>query len=153
MPPERRRLVVDIERAPAVRAAVGPAAWFVLEALAERCPPRSPAAELEVSTRQLSTVLGLSKDSVARALRVLASHGLVGRTDHRDSRTGRFLASIYVVELTAAGLAVEVGASATPHDWGVGVDRHADVPATPVPIEPDRWWTQLDLLSDGRTSS
>ncbi len=153
MPPERRRLVVDIERAPAVRAEVGPTAWFVLEALAERCPPRCPAAELEVSTRQLNGVLGLSKDSVARALRVLGDRGLVRRTDHRDSRSGRFLGSVYVVELAAAGLAVEVGASATPHGWGPGVDRHAGVPVTPVPIEPDRWWTQLDLLSDGHTSA
>ena len=153
MPPERRRLVVDVERAPAVRAAVGPTAWFVLEALAERCPPRRPSAEVEVSTRQLSGVLGLSKDSVARALRALGDRGLARRTDHRDSRSGRFLASVYVVELAAAGLAVEVGESATPHDWGAGEDRHADVPMTPVPIEPDRWWTQLDLLSDGRTSA
>jgi hypothetical protein len=149
---EGRRLVVDVERAPTLRAAIGPMAWLVLEALAERCPPRSPSAELEFNTRQLSAALGLYKDSVARALRILASRGLVRRTDHRDPRSGRFQASVYLVDLAAAGLVVEDGEPAYVHEpdargHTLGVEQAHQ------PVEPDRWWTQLDLLSDGPTSA
>lgn len=150
MRPEGRRLVVDVEVAPAVRAAVGPTAWFVLEALAERCPPHCASAEVEVSTRQLSGVLGLSKDSVARALRVLASRGLVRRTDRRDRRSGRFQASSYVVDLAAAGLAVEDGEPASVHEPG---GHSLGVESSEPQVETDRWWTQLDFLSDGPTST
>jgi len=150
MRPERRRLVIDVELAPSVRAAVGPTAWFVLEALAERCPSRCPSAEVEVSTRQLGGELNLSKDSVARTLRVLATQGLVRRTDQRDPRSGRFLASVYVVDLAAAGLAVEDGDSAGPHDPSRRAQGHLVDPVEKQ-VEPDRWWTQVDFLSDGPT--
>jgi hypothetical protein len=145
-------LVVDVDVAPAVRATVGPTAWFVLEALAERCPPRCSSAELEVSTRLLGATLGLSKDSVARALRVLTSRGLVRRTDQRDPRSGRFLASAYQIDLAAAGLAVDDGGAASPHDPDAR-RRALDIDPVGQQVEPDRWWTQLDLLSDGPTNA
>ncbi len=148
MPPDGRRLVLDLERARVVRASVGPTAWFVLEALAERCPPRHRAVELEISTRQLSAVLGLSKDSIARALRRLTAAELVRRSDRRDERTGQFLTSAYEIDVAAAGITIEDAPVDRDRDAHTGPARHssghADPPASAA--ERARSWTQLDLL-------
>ena len=56
------------------------------------------------SVRELAGRLGLSKDTVAAALRRLAGWGVVGREDERDRGSGRFGHSRYVVDLTATGM-------------------------------------------------
>jgi len=104
MTADERRLVLDLARVEPVRRMVGPTSWIVLEALAGRSMTSLPAVEVEGSTRDLAEVLGLSKDTVARALRTLARAELVRRVDRRSDRTGRFTATTYVVDLAAAGL-------------------------------------------------
>lgn len=99
-------LVLDLARVEQVRRTVGPTPWVVLEALAGRSAASQPVVEIESSARDLADVLGLSKDTVARALRVLARAELVRRVDRRSDRTGRFTATTYVVDLAAAGVTV-----------------------------------------------
>ena len=103
---ERRQLVIDLDRAVAVRGRVGGTGWLVLEAIASRSPAGQPVVEISCSTRGLAEIVGVSKDSVSRACRVLAEVGIVRRVDHRDQRSGRFSSTTYVVDLAAAGLAV-----------------------------------------------
>ena len=106
MPPERRRLVIDVDVAIVVRERVGAAAWLVLEALAMGPSAGEAVVEVVGSTRSVGASVGLSKDAVARALRCLAAAGLVERVDHRDRVTGRFVSTTYVVDLAAGGLSV-----------------------------------------------
>lgn len=107
MPAERRALIIDPAVAEPVRSAVGPVAWFVLESLAVTAAPGQRQVEVAAGTRQLAAAVSLSKDTVARGLRRLADAGLVERVDHRDSLSGRFGSTVYVVDLATAGLAVE----------------------------------------------
>jgi hypothetical protein len=107
MPPEPRRLLIDVDAASSVRKAVGPTAWFVLEALAVRAPAGLSMVEIECSSRAVAESLDLSKDTVARSLRLLATVGIIDRIDHRNSRSGRFESSVYRVDLAAAGLRID----------------------------------------------
>lgn len=107
MPRERAVLVIDTAVAEPVRAEVGPVAWFVLESLAGTASPRQRGLEVAAGTRQLAAAVSLSKDTVARTMRRLGDAGVVERVDHRDSLSGRFGSTVYVVDLAAAGLAVE----------------------------------------------
>jgi DNA-binding transcriptional ArsR family regulator len=56
------------------------------------------------SVRALASEVGLSKDTVAAALRRLANAGLVRRQDERESDSGRFGHSRYLVDLTSTGI-------------------------------------------------
>ncbi len=140
MPPEPRRLVIDVDAAISVRQVVGPTAWFVLEALAVRAPAGQSMVELECSSRAVGELLDLSKDTVARSLRLLATVGIVERIDHRNSRSGRFESSVYRVDVAAAGLQIE------------SVPRHPerapdDTPHRPASrVEHDPSGDQLSLL-------
>lgn len=107
MPRDRRVLLIDTEVADPIRASMGPVAWFVLEALAGNAPPGQARLEVAAGTRQLAATVSLSKDTVARAMRRLGDAGVVVRVDHRDSLSGRFGSTVYVVDLAAAGLTVE----------------------------------------------
>lgn len=107
MPAERRALVIDTAVAEPFRCAVGAVAWFVLESLAVSAPPGQHRLEVAAGTRQLAVAMSLSKDTVARAMRRLADAGVVERVDHRDSLSGRFGSTVYVVDLASAGLALE----------------------------------------------
>lgn len=141
MPPETRRLVIDLDAAWAVRRALGPTAWFVLEALATQAPTSEPRVEMACSSRVLGERLDMSKDTVARALRRLASVGIVKRIDHRNYLSGRFESSAYVVDFAVAGLSLEA------------VSHRAEavaVAASQRPlrrVDPDRFGGQLNLLS------
>ena len=118
MPRDRRRLVIDLEVASAVRSRVGPTGWLILEAVAAEAPVGESVVEMAASSRSLAEHVGTSKDSVARALRVLIDAGLVERADHRDELSGRFTSTSYVVDLTAAGIGfvdVSSHAVAAPH--------------------------------------
>jgi hypothetical protein len=138
----RRRVGVDWGPAEAVRAAVGPTAWFVLEALAAEATTNGPRVEVECNTRGLAELVGLSKDTVARAMRCLAAAGIVARVDRRNYRTGQFASTTYVVDLDAAGILIDTAPDvATP----AGCDT---VPASRQPsIQRDDATAQLSLLS------
>ena len=112
---ERRRLVIDADLAETVRARVGLVGWVVLEVIAGHTPPGRGVVEVRCSARSLAPGVGVSKDSVARALRSLAEAGIVERVDRRDERSGRFVATSYRVDLAAAGITVAaVSLSTTP---------------------------------------
>jgi len=84
--------------APWVRRNVGPVAWAVLEALAEQAVIDGTTTMSYRSVRDLAADLRLANDTVARALRRLADHGLA---QHRADRstTGRFATGHYVLTL------------------------------------------------------
>ena len=97
---------------------------------------RRTIAVLSTNVRQLGAGLGLSKDTVARALRVLIRAGLVVRVDERDASSGRFGAVVYRVDRAAAGLMV-TGPLPTPS----AVPSGSRPPATRVAfidVRPDR---------------
>jgi DNA-binding transcriptional MocR family regulator len=122
---ERRQLVIDLDRAVTVRGRVGGTGWLVLEAIASRSPAGQPVVEIRCSTRALAEIVGVSKDSVSRACRVLAEGGIVRRVDHRDQRSGRFSSTSYVVDIAAAGLTV-VTVSHTPATVAPATERPRD---------------------------
>ena len=82
--------------APALRCALGPVAWVVLESLAERSVHRSGATVSEMSVRGVAAEIGLAKDTVARAIQRLQRAGLVRRIDARLT-DGRFGHGCYVL--------------------------------------------------------
>ncbi len=152
--PRDRYLVINLAVAGPVRVAVGPAAWFVLEALAADAPPGCRTVRFRGGTRAVAGRVGRSKDAVARALRVLTDAGIVERVDHRDEVSGRFDAVEYVVDLAAAGLAVTDAVSHhTDTDTVDPVSPHADtatgarVPVVPPRPVPDVFGHQLSLLT------
>jgi hypothetical protein len=106
MQPERRQLVIDLAAAFAVRSQAGPIGWLVLEAIASHAPPGRAVVEVRCSSRSLAGIVGVSKDSVARAFRSLTDAGVVDRVDHREERSGRFSSTTYRVDLASAGITV-----------------------------------------------
>src|SRR5216683_1930652 len=100
----------------AIRAAVGPTAWTVLEELSLSVRPDDAGRLVaRTSVRRLGAVLGLDKDTVARALGRLCAAGFVART----TASGK---SAYVV-MAVAGLCRvdrEVVVPARPHERDSG---------------------------------
>lgn len=117
MPPNGRLVVTG--RAAPLRRLLTPSAWVVLEELALGADALGVAT---TNSRRLAGDLGLSKDTVSRAMQRLIAAGLVERIEHRDDSTGRFGAIAYRVDLAAAGLLVQ------PAD-----DTRAEL-AAPLPI-------------------
>jgi DNA-binding IclR family transcriptional regulator len=92
-----------------LRRVVGPTAWVVLEALLQNAEPTSADEYIaRRSIRDLAADLGLAKDTVARALRVLRDVGLISHDQHRaDAGTfdpGRYAFSLPSGVVTAAPL-------------------------------------------------
>jgi len=78
----------------------------VLEDLALEVAARG-SPDVETDVRRLAASVGISKDSVARALRRLIDHGLVVRRGGRDEATGCFGRSVYALRPDAiVGVAV-----------------------------------------------
>lgn len=127
-----RRVLVGPECRP-TRKTLDPTAWFVLEELVMNADVGSSQVTVLVpaSVRALATELGLSKDTVAAALRRLASAGIVQRVDQRNG-SGRFGGSIYLVDLAAIGMepCPPADPRATPSD--TATSRPADLQA-PAP--------------------
>ncbi len=95
---------VDID----VRNAAKPSGWFVLTDLLARS--RSDGKEVtdgrvcvETNVRDLAETTGLSKDTVARAIRRLATLGLVDRLELRDG-SGQFGRSVYRIDVAQLGI-------------------------------------------------
>lgn len=139
-PPEPELSVTSHCRA--VRATVGPVAWVVLEELALTAT-RGRSLQTATTIRGLADAVGLSKDTVATALRRLMKHGLVTRVAQRDRRSGCFGNSVYRLHLTGSGLthnapggptpAPETSDTVTTDDTRgpVSLPRNRDVPAAP----------------------
>lgn len=147
MPPEQALVVGPA--AAGWRRALTPSAWLVLEELAIGA---SEDAVLSTNVRRLGAGLGLSKDTVARALRVLIRAGLVERVDERDASSGRFGAVVYRVDRAAAGLEV-TDAQPTPTAVPSGSRRPATSSRSRRPTRPTASASsigQLDLF-DGRS--
>jgi len=100
--------VVLTEACRSVRAEIGPVAWVVLEelVLSNEDGPRPGGGTVEVVTtvRDLAAAVGLSKDTVAAALRRLTKQGFVTRVNQRDRRSGCFGSSVYCVTIAGTGL-------------------------------------------------
>ena len=99
--------------APWVRCNVGPVAWVVLEALAERAVDDGTTTMSYRSVRDLAADLHLANDTVARALRRLADHGLAHHRSDR-STTGRFATGHYLLTLPPDVLTPTTTHSPTP---------------------------------------
>lgn len=82
-----------------VRHAAGPVGWFVLEHLAMHAGVDGHALAVATSVRDLAAAVSLNKDTVARAVGVLAELGLVTR--HQAASGGRFAGGRYVLTLPA----------------------------------------------------
>ena len=116
-----------------MRRRVGPYAWVVLEHLAARCDPASSDAAVCTSTRDIAGQLGLSKDTVTRALRRLLEERLVSRAVDRDV-TGQFGRATYCVDLERAGLRLLEAAAAfsVARDPSLSVTGSAERPTPPA---------------------
>ena len=94
-------LIVTIESR-VLKRRLGPLAWAVLEDISLDAVLQDGRWLAATSTRRVADHLGLTPGTVARALARLCTDGLVHREDQRDTRTGRFGESVYVVEPMAA---------------------------------------------------
>lgn len=149
--------IVLSDRCRPIRAAVGPVAWVVLEELAAVGEPSGSTVRAATTVRRLGATLGLSKDTVAAALRRLIADGLLQRFDERDHPSGHFGGCVYVVDLHAIGLTPR---PSRPDSSDTVVPPRADVPAptrtaeTPAPAPARRTRRsstagQLSLLDTG----
>ena len=138
MPRDGRQMVIDLHTATAVRGQVGPIGWLVVEAIAAHAPPSRGIVEARCSSRSLARSIGVSKDSVARALRSLTEAGVVMRVDHRDEFSGRFESTTYRVALASVGITVTTVSQPT------ATTPHATVPEQ---TDPHTATDQLSLLA------
>jgi len=96
-------------RAPAVRRAVGPTAWVVLEELVLASNDDDAGGRrARASVRSLARELGLAKDTIAGALRRLTEAGLVRRDDQRRAGSGVFVPGSYVLDGVALANVLEL---------------------------------------------
>jgi DNA-binding transcriptional ArsR family regulator len=84
----------------ALRRQLGPTAWVVLEATVALAHVADGDLLVDASARSLASEVGLSKNTVARALSVLRECGLVTFTQTRGN-DGAFSAGRYVIALPA----------------------------------------------------
>ncbi len=76
---------------------MGPTAWAVLEELLSRSVGVGPLCEATATTRLLAGGLGVSKDTVARALRRLRHAGVVVDVVQDRTTAGEYGAGRYVI--------------------------------------------------------
>jgi hypothetical protein len=76
---------------------LGPTAWAVLEDVVLDARPQNGRWLAKTSSRRMAEHLGLTPGTVGRALARLCTEGILRREDRRDSGTGRFGESVYVV--------------------------------------------------------
>lgn len=127
--------LVLTDAARGLRRQLGPTAWTVLEELLLDATGGEPMV-VETHVRRIAEGVGISKDTVARALRRLIAQGVVTRSSGRDARSGCFGRSVYVLHLEgmggvflAAGRAVgDAGTRAKPRRSGPRRARSIDGP-------------------------
>ena len=87
-----------------LRNATKPAGWLVLTDMLTRIHTQGGQVDtgpacIETNVRDLAETTGLSKDTVAKAIRRLVTLGLVDRVDLRDG-SGQFGRSVYQVDIS-----------------------------------------------------
>lgn len=102
--PARRSVVVG-PKAPELRRYVGSTAWVVLEEMLQVATGPAHQLTAEVSVRSLGASLGLSKDTVARAVRRLRDLGVI-HAEQQRSANGVFETGRYRLDVPVACLAV-----------------------------------------------
>jgi hypothetical protein len=109
---------------------VGPTPWAVLEDMATDAEVDG-SGELVVSTsvRRLALNLGLSKDTVARAVSRLAEAGLVVRRPLGRSTGGTFARGVYVLADACLACLVPMDLDGDEGRRSTGVDRRRRRPA------------------------
>ena len=119
-----------------MRRNVGPVAWAVLEALAEHAVVDGTTTMSYRSVRDIAADLHLANDTVARALRRLADHGLA---QHRADRstTGRFATGHYLLTLPPDVLTPTTTTAPTPPNQPTDIttqpDHHTTTPTHRTP--------------------
>jgi DNA-binding transcriptional ArsR family regulator len=94
---DRRRVgVVFDARSAELRRALGASSWFVLEELLLQSEVRASERVAEASVRSLARALGVTKDTVARAIGRLRAAGIVA-ADQARSTDGRFETTTYAI--------------------------------------------------------
>lgn len=91
---DARSFVVHGHTANALRRQLGPTGWAVLEELLAHTDSTDDGNVAAASVRSLAAAVGLSKDTVARALGRLREAGIVTAEQSRAS-TGTFTAGTY----------------------------------------------------------
>jgi hypothetical protein len=91
----RRSILLDAS-ANGERRRLGPTAWTVLEELLAQSVGAGPRCDAVTTTRALAADLGLSKDTVARALQTLRQCHLVDVAQDRTS-AGTFASGHYLI--------------------------------------------------------
>lgn len=104
-----------------VRRALSPTAWFVLEELLLHSSSVGGERIAGSSVRTLGRSLGLSKDTVARAICQLSGAGLVTAVQRRTD-VGRFESGSYVIA-APAGVTLASLAPAVPRKRARVADR------------------------------
>ena len=126
-------LIVTIESR-VLKRRLGPVAWAVLEDILLDAVLQDRRWLAATSTRGVADHLGLTPGTVARALARLCADGLVHREDQRDTRTGRFGESVYVVEPMTALLPCVDHPHTAPRDTATpNTARPATVPPNTAP--------------------
>jgi Winged helix-turn-helix DNA-binding len=95
-----------------LRRRLGPTAWVVLEAAVALAHDAGGDLVLDASARALALEVGLSKNTVARALSMLRESGLVTFMQTRGN-DGEFGAGRYVIALPANVLTVAIAPMTT----------------------------------------
>ena len=111
-------IVID-EACREMRRRLGPASWLVFEELLLAATPVGDRWRASVSVRVLVDRMGLSKDTVARAVARLRRAGLV--TPHQARTAGLFATGVY--ELT-----IPNGITVNP----ATIDTHAPTPTSRI---------------------
>ena len=131
-------LVIDGASA-AARRQLGVVAWSVLEVIALAGGDEHGAWIARTNVRDLAKRLGVGKDRVAAALRVLRAAGLVVPHSSRDAGSSRFVASLYEARLPVSRT-IEASAPTPPPHPEERPARRRDAAAPEV----------LDLFSTGQ---
>ncbi len=127
------------------RRRLGPVAWVVLE---ELCDHAAGDGEARVSARSLAGVLGLDKDTVARALRRLTEAGLVvAGSQRRDG--GRFGAGRYRLLIPQGGRPASPAPTTTPPPPARRKSPARSRSGRPVPGGQQSLFDHDDLLDSG----
>jgi len=112
---DRRRVGVAIDaRSTEVRRVIGASSWFVLEELLLKSEIRDGERVADASVRSLARSLGVTKDTVARAIRRLRAGGIVAAGQAR-STDGRFETTTYVIDPPIGVTFIDIGESHERH--------------------------------------
>jgi hypothetical protein len=118
----------------ALRRAVGAVPWAALEVLASRARTVDDELVAEIGVRALAAELGVVKDTAARALVVLRTHGVLA-ADRRRTALGKFGPASYTIATGSGVFGFDHSAHASSDTHAVM--RHRRPPAIQLSLLPD----------------